>query len=139
MIREYHKLDGAQLKAIHVKSGLPANCWPNLDNPLYIVKLVGTEKNRVVQGGFIKLTGEAYVLVDHNYDTPEKRWEILQELTIKALHEAAKPNFGSLALAEGLEDVSAWLPPSLVKSFWPRLKTLGFEPSPWQSYTALLK
>jgi hypothetical protein len=139
MIREFNALDGSQLKAIHMKSGLPPNCWPNLDNPLYIVKLVGSENGRVVQGGFVKLTGEAYVLVDHNFDTPERRWEILQELTVKTLHEAAKPQFGTLALANGLEDVSAWLPPALVKSFWPRLKSLGFEASPWQSYTALLK
>jgi hypothetical protein len=139
MIREYNALDEKALKEIHIRSGLPANCWPNLSNPLYLVRLVDTEGNRVVQGGFIKLTGEAYLLLDHNYDTPERRWQILQDLTVKALAEAAQPRFGSLALAGGLEDVSAWLPPPLVKSFWPRLKSLGFEPSPWASYTALLR
>jgi len=140
MIREYNALDEKSLRAIHVRSGLPANCWPNLNNPLYIARLVDVEENnRVVQGGFIKLTGEAYLLLDHDYDTPERRWDILQKLTVKALFEAGQPRFGSLALSNGLEDVSAWLPPSLVKSFWPRLKSLGFEPSPWGSYTALLK
>jgi hypothetical protein len=139
MIREYNKLDERTLRDIHLRSGLPPNCWPNLDNPLYIVRLVDVEGNRVVQGGFIKLTGEAYILLDHDYDTPERRWQILQSLTVKSLFEAGQPKFGSLALSNGLEDVSAWLPPSLVKSFWPRLKTLGFEPSPWQSYTAVLK
>jgi hypothetical protein len=139
MIREYNKLDERTLRDIHLRSGLPPNCWPNLDNPLYIVRLVDVEGNRVVQGGFIKLTGEAYILLDHDYDTPERRWQILQSLTVKSLFEAGQPKFGSLALSNGLEDVSAWLPPSLVKSFWPRLKTLGFEPSPWQSYTAALK
>jgi hypothetical protein len=138
MIRPYNSWDLEALKRIHAKSGLPANCWPNLENSLYQVRVVAEENHHPVQAGFVKITGECYVMVDHHYATPEKRWEILQELVIHGLHQAAQVDLSKSRIT-GLEDATCWLPPSLEKQFWPRLKSLGFEKSPWQSYTAVLK
>jgi hypothetical protein len=146
MIRPYESRDLADLKRIHNRSGLPPNCWPNIDDKLYTVRIVAEENGRAVQGGFVKLTGEAYVLVDHDHADPESRWKTLQDLIIRGLHDAARPMAATcphchtlFPIVKGLEDVSCWLPPSLERAFWPRLKSLGFEKSPWQCCTALLK
>jgi hypothetical protein len=130
LIRIYEESDFDAVKEIHLRSGLPPNCAPNPANKLFITKIVADEDGQIVQAGFVKLTGEAYVLVDHKFGTPEKRWDILQSLVIRGLHDAG---------ARGLSDVSCWLPPSLEQSFAVRLKALGFEKSPWNSYTAILE
>lgn len=130
MIRAYQNSDLDMVKEVFSKSGLPQNCWPNLDSKLFVVKVVADEGGRVVQAGFVKLTAEAYLLVDHKFDTPERRWDILQSLVIKGLYDSA---------VKGLDQVTCWLPPSLEMSFAPRLKALSFEKSPWNSYTAALE
>jgi hypothetical protein len=130
MIRPYGKEDLAAITRIHAQSGLPPACCPNPANDLFVVKVVADEKGKVVQAGFVKITGEAYVLVDHEFGTPDQRLEIMESLVIRGLYNAAM---------KGFEDVSCWIPPLVEKSFAPRLKALGFERSPWQSYTAILK
>jgi hypothetical protein len=121
MIRPYTNWDLDTIKRIHTQSGLPSNCWPDVEKSLYQVRIVAEENRRVVQAGFVKITGECYVMVDHDYATPEKRWEVLQELIINGLHQAAILDLTKQPIV-GLEDVSCWLPPSLEKQFWPRLK-----------------
>lgn len=130
MIRNFKPSDTDVLREMHQKSGLPPQCWPDLTDPLYIVKIVQEEKGRVVQAGFVRTIGECYIMADHDYATPERRWEIMQELIIQGLHDTA---------AKGIRDASCWLPPSLEKSFGPRLKSLGFLPSPWPCYSIILK
>jgi hypothetical protein len=130
VIRDFKPSDLEVLRDIHRKSGLPPNCWPDLSDPLYIVKIVQEEKGHVVQAGFVRTIGECYVMADHDYATPERRWEIMQELIISGLHAAGE---------KGIRDCSCWLPPSLDKSFGARLKSLGFQPSLWPCYSIILK
>ena len=130
MIRNYENSDLEEIKRIHSLSGLPQNCLPDPTQKQFVVKLAAEEQGRVVQAGFVRLTGEAYVLVDHRFSTPELRWEILQSLVIRGLHDAGKKD---------LTEVTAWVPPKLAESFEPRLKALSFERSPWPSFTAILK
>lgn len=131
MIRQYNVSDYDALKKIHAASGLPANCFPNLRSPLNVVSLCATgSKGQVTQAGFIRLTGEAYVLVDHEAGKAQERWQSLQELVAKALASAAQC---------GIEDCSAWLPPEVEKSFGPRLMDLGWIKSPWPTYSVLLR
>jgi hypothetical protein len=146
MIRAYEQRDFDQIKRIHQSTGLPPNCFPDARRPLFLVKLIAEERGEVVQAGFVKLTGEAYVLIDHKFSTPEDRLAIMESLVIRGLHDAAMPQSvtcseckATIGARPGLDDVSCWLPPGLEKSFWPRLKVLGFEKSKWQSYTALLR
>jgi hypothetical protein len=130
MIREYEPRDLEALKRIHSRSGLPTSCMPDLQSNLFCVKLCAEKSGQVVQAGFIRLIGEAFVLVDHTCENPGERWKTLTDLTMRALAEAH---------IAGLESVSAWIPPEVEKSFGPRLMDLGWIKSPWQSYTALLE
>lgn len=130
MIRTYKPEDILAVTKMHADSGLNPTCMPDLLNPNFVVRLVADEGGKPVQAGFVKLTGEAYVLVDHNHATPQERNSLLGDLIAHGLSRAA---------AYGLEDVSAWIPPELEKSFGGRLKDLGWNKSPWACYSALLR
>jgi hypothetical protein len=130
LIRDYRISDLEAVKELHAKSGLPGVCLPDLTNPLFFVKVIAESEGKVVQAGFVKLVGEAYVLLDHEAGEPGERLSILESLVAKGL---------SAASAKGLSDVSCWLPPELEKSFGARLKALGFIRSPWPSFSVLLE
>lgn len=130
MIRPYQPSDFDAVKRLHVKSGLPTACFPPLNNPNVVVQLVTEEAGSVVQFGCVKLTGEAFVLLDHDHSNPGERWTHLGDLAAMVLRGAAE---------KGIEDVSAWIPPSLCDSFGKRLEALGAIRSPWPNYTFLLR
>jgi hypothetical protein len=117
------------MKRIHAQSGLPSNCLPNLSSPLFVVKKVVENGSGPMLGGFLKKNGELFILIDHSKGTPESRWEALQDLCAQGLNEAA---------SMGFEHVSCWIPPETEPSFGKRLEALGFQRSPWISYTAVL-
>lgn len=102
---------------------------PQLDHPGFIVKRVVDSEEGVVQAGFLKTQAEAFLLLDHNYATAQKRWELLQDLTNFVISDGAK---------QGIECISAWIPPSVESSFGKRLLELGFTKSPWPCYSLLL-
>lgn len=128
-IRPYTEADLAAIKRMHIDSGLPLNCFPDLTNPNFKVRIIADHRGKAILAGFVKLTGEAFILVDHSYAVPGKRLDALEQLVAFGLAEAAKKK---------LDDVSAWLPPEVEKAFGPRLEDLGFVKSPWPSYTAVL-
>jgi hypothetical protein len=130
LIRDFKLSDLEAVKELHAKSGLPSVCLPDLTNPLFFVKVVAESNGKVVQAGFVKLIGEAYILVDHDAGEPGERLSTLESVVCKGLSSAS---------AKGLSDVSAWLPPDLEKSFGPRLKALGFIRSPWPNFSVLLE
>lgn len=65
----------------------------------------------------LRLTAEAYLLLDPHAGTPRQRWQWLL-----ALQEAARRD----AWQRGLEDVHAWLPPPIAQKFGRRLTQLGW-------------
>ena len=130
MIRPYRESDFEAVKKMHAASGLPPTCMPNLASELMIVKICTEEAGKVVQFGGVRLTGEAFTLVDHGFETPEKRYFLLEQLIAQGLRRSAE---------YGIEDVSAWLPPVVEKSFGSRLIEMGWIKSPWANYTAILK
>jgi hypothetical protein len=136
-VREYRESDLAQLRAIHAAQGFDY-ALPNLSNPLFMTKLVLTDEpspqqseadaqaSRVTEhkpratitgAAFLRLTAEAYLLLDPRAGTPRQRWQWLL-----ALHAAAERD----AWQRGLEDVHAWLPPPIAKKFGKRLANLGW-------------
>ena len=129
-IRDFTPDDLARLRAVHETNGLPSNCFPDTANPLFIVKQVVDHEGKPVMGGFVRITAEAYLVVDHAAGTPEQRWEWLQELT-KAVSDKA--------YARGLDELTVWLPPELLASFEKRLLALQFVRSPWPSFTLPLE
>jgi hypothetical protein len=127
-IREYQERDLESLRAIHAAQGF-AYALPDLNNPLFLTKLILTEKDtipsttaatpddKVLGAAFLRLTAEAYLLLDPQAGTPAQRWQWLL-----ALHAAAERD----AWQRGLEDVHAWLPPPIAKKFGKRITRLGW-------------
>jgi hypothetical protein len=76
-----------------------------------------TSHGAIVGAALLRLTAEAYLLLDPRAGTPRQRWQWLL-----ALHEAARRD----AWLRGLEDVHAWLPPPIARKFGRRLERLGW-------------
>jgi hypothetical protein len=73
--------------------------------------------SRILGAALLRLTAEAYLLLDPRAGTPRERWQWLL-----ALHAAAERD----AWRRGLEDVHAWLPPPIAKKFGKRIARLGW-------------
>jgi hypothetical protein len=139
-IRNYTEADLEEIVRIHKASGLPPECLPRFcqrdeegkpkDAPLFFIRKVFAVGDRVALALFLRLTAEGYLFIDPGFGDAESRWAGLQRITASALSEAS---------IKGCEDVTAWVPPHLEKTFGEkRLTALGFERSPWPSYTARL-
>jgi hypothetical protein len=118
-IRTYEERDLEALRAIHARQGF-GYAFPDLSNPLFLTKVVlGREEGGkgIAGAALLRLTAEAYLLLDPEPGSPREKWEWLL-----GLHEATRRD----ALARGLEDVHAWLPPAIAKKFGKRLTRLGW-------------
>jgi len=142
-IRPYRDADLADLRRIHASQGF-SYPFPDLANPLFMTKLVLTGENsgrevvaeetsftaapagiesanfpagRIFGAALLRLTAEAYLLLDPQAGTPRERWQWLL-----ALHAATEND----AIHRGLEDVHAWLPPQISAKFGKRLTRLGW-------------
>jgi len=116
LIREYQESDLAQLRAIHAAQGFDY-ALPDLNNPLFVTKKILANDGRTVGATLLRLTAEAYLLLDPREGTPRQRWQWLL-----ALHDATERD----AWQRGLEDVHAWLPPPIAGKFGKRLARLGW-------------
>jgi hypothetical protein len=72
---------------------------------------------RIRAAALLRLTCEAYLLLDPRDAAPRERWA-----RIVALQEAASRD----AWAKGLADVHCWLPPRIARRFGRRLESLGW-------------
>jgi hypothetical protein len=144
MIRKFEEWDVERAKLIHQSNGLDPRCFPPLTvkmknaegeeeevpNALFVSKEIYEHDGTPAMMCFTKITGELFFLVDHDIGTPEQRWGWLREFKEYIAHEAWKL---------GLDQLTCWIPPEIEISFAKRLKDLGFQKSPWQSYTLNLK
>jgi hypothetical protein len=156
-VREYWESDLAQLRAIHAAQGFDY-ALPDLRNPLFVTRLVLENENvaagfspahcdsgaalsaslkaaatggSIVGAALLRLTAEAYLLLDPRAGTPRQRWQWLL-----ALHAAAERD----AWQRGLEDVHAWLPPRIANKFGKRLARLGWlRDDAWTPYCKKLR
>jgi hypothetical protein len=115
MIREYEPRDRKEIERIHDASGFDYR-FPDIDDPLYLVKLVAEENGKVVESLCCKLVLNINLYVDSKAGTPQYRWEILKKLV-----ESAKKK----AWACGLDEAYAMVPKEIEKQFAKRLKKLG--------------
>ncbi len=123
LVRRYQESDLDALKGIHGAQNFPYP-FPDLANPLFLTRIVvaeegqGTDREEKIRGAaLLRLTAEAYLLLDPRAGTPRERWQWLL-----ALHAAAERD----AWQRGLEDVHAWLPPPIAKKFGKRIACLGW-------------
>jgi len=130
MIRNYQRMDEEQIKAIFAKQGLPEACWPDLKSKTFVVKKVVESPNgQVAMAGFVRKVCEPFLILDHDAVDPAWRWMALQDLS---------DNLALCARIHGYEHATLWVPPAKEQSFGPRLESLGFIRSPWQSYSKVL-
>jgi len=120
-IREYKESDLNALRQIHAAQGFGYD-FPDLADPLFLTKLVLEEENRepgqgIVGAAVLRLTSEAYLLLDPKAGKPRERWHWLVGLQHAAERDAE---------ARGLADTHAWLPPEIGKQFGRRLSRLGW-------------
>ncbi len=105
----------------NVAPGLPAQAgFSPASSSSRAVHTAGTSSpssDRILGAAFLRLTAEAYLLLNPRAGTPHERWQWLL-----ALHEAARRD----AWQRGLEDVHAWLPPPIAQKFGLRLERLGW-------------
>jgi hypothetical protein len=130
-IREYTASDLESLRRLHSAQGMPYQ-FPDLMNPLFLTKLVierdspDTVNREVIGAILLRLTSEAYFLLDPHAGTPRDRWQ-----SLLTLHEAARVD----AARRGLDDAHAWLPPQVANAFGRRLSRLGWFREPWTSFS----
>ena len=137
-VHEYRAADLDELRQIHAAQNFPY-AFPDLANPLFLTKLVLTDEDRtpshravssptahrsrttehtkILGAALLRLTAEAYLILDPQLKNPRDRWN-----AILALHAAAQRD----AQQRGLEDVHAWLPPQVAQKFGRRLARLGW-------------
>jgi hypothetical protein len=116
LVREYQESDLAQLRAIHAAQGFDY-ALPDLSNPLFATKKILADDGTILGAALLRLTAEAYLLLDPRAGTPRQRWQWLLELHSATEHDAWQ---------RGLEDVHAWLPPPIARKFGKRLERLGW-------------
>ena len=159
LVRAYAESDLEELRRIHGAQGF-GYAFPDLRNPLFLTKLVlvGEEEGReeadgkqsggdgaqqcsapsqkeeqqgIIGAALLRLTAEAYLLLDPQVGTPRERWEWLLGLHAATEQEAAR---------RGLEDVHAWLPPEIAAKFGKRLTRLGWvRDDGWTPYCKRLR
>lgn len=116
-IREYKESDLEQLKAIHARQGFDYP-FPDLSNPLFVSRLLLSQNDgKILGAALLRLTSEAYLLLDPNEGSPRDRWQSLVTLHFATHRDAWR---------RGLEDVHAWLPPQIATRFGRRLQCLGW-------------
>lgn len=127
-VRAYTEGDLESLRAMHAAQGF-GYAFPDLADPLFLVRSVVEEDGRPRMAAFLRLTAEAYLLADPREGSPRQRlrW-------VLGLHESVRQE----AAARGLADVQAFLPPRVARAFGRRLAALGWRRDPWTCYTRLV-
>lgn len=131
-VREYREKDLDALRRIHAAQSFDY-ALPDLSNPLFVTKLVlardsesatndaglasSGPQEQILGSVLLRLTAEAYLLLDPKTGAPRDRWHWLLALQAAAERDAWR---------RGLEDVHAWVPPPIAKKFGKRLERLGW-------------
>ncbi len=115
-LRAYEDGDLETLRKIHASQGF-GYPFPDLSDPIFLSKMVLADEKGIGAAAMLRLTAEAYLLIDPAVGSPRGRWENILEL-----HEGMERE----AWGRGLQDVHAWLPPEIAMKFGRRLKGLGW-------------
>lgn len=135
-IRDIRESDLPILKEWHSAAGFdytfPEFFEDGKLSPIFAsVRVEVDDDDRPIQVLAAKKTVEMYFLLDSTWRNPRWRLEAFSQL-----HEDMR---GQL-LAHDLEDVNAWLPPEVEKSFGRKLmRIFGWMPSRWKSYSRRLE
>jgi hypothetical protein len=141
LVREYSAGDLDTVRRMHSQQGFDYP-FPDLDDPIFISKLVVEEENgRVVMASLARLTCEMYLFVDQrDIDgedvLPRAGQSRARYARLIALHRAGE----QYLLDRGLDDAHAWIPPPISRSFGRRLQALGWiRDDSWTPYCFRLR
>jgi len=124
-IRPYSPEDKSEIERIHRTQGFDYTL-PDLDQPLFFIKLVGEEDGRIINAAFAHLTAEIYYMAEPTTGTPRQRmgnFLAMEDLFCKVAY-----------VKGGLSDLHAWLPPQIEKAFGRRLMRLGWRRPLWTDF-----
>ena len=128
-VRDWEQGDMVKLAQFHQQMdvGYPL---PESFGPLYAVKrAVVNEKGEVVALATLKLTSEAFIWLD-----PEIPSFTRTESVTLLSQEMSK-----VAKNLGLDDATCWIPEHIAKYFAKIIEKLGWKPSPWKTWTVMLR
>lgn len=126
MIRRLRREDVRGVARLHEAMGMDYR-FPDFGG-LYPVKNVAEHRGNLVGAMAVKAIGEAFVWIDPASSLRQKVETIVQ-LSIKCEEDTK---------VCGFEDVTAWIPPEIEPRFAHLLGKLGFEKSPWPTWTKRL-
>ena len=122
-VRNYTPVDEKVLREIHAAQGLEYE-FPDLSNPLYLVKVCGVDENGQVRAaGIARLTAEVFYLIDPKLDSADKR-KILELGLLETAHRLE---------AQGLDEFHCFVPPQLNGMGQLLQREFGFRPD-WKCY-----
>jgi hypothetical protein len=114
MIRDLEDKDMQEIFSIHNEQGFEY-ALPEFSSPLVLVKKVRVENGRVVGAMFLRLTAEAFLLVE---GSPIQKARSIEEL---------QPEVDREAFVKGLDEYVCVVPPEIAETFAPVLEKRGFE------------
>jgi hypothetical protein len=130
MIRDCLNEDSQQIERIHDKTSFDYK-FPNLSDPLFVVKKVVEEAGEVREALALKLTASIYLWIDPDWGTPAMRLRKLKKLVEEAKRAAWE---------KGLDDVYAVIPPEIEEEFSEVLGFLGMtKDRPWGKWSINLE
>ena len=114
MVRDYQPGDLEAIKAIHKEQGFDY-AFPDLSNPLFLVKKVREVDGRADAACFLRLTAETFLLVRGG---PVEKGRAIIELQPEVLREAYE---------KGLSEIICAVPPAISESFSSTLRHMLWE------------
>lgn len=130
-IKDLGHLGVKQASHLHDGSGfnyqMPPLYVDEHKNPRFPIQRGVFEGGRLAIGATVRVQAEVYLWLDHEWGTPEQRWEELKRLHADVVQQARTIGFDQLYCV---------LPPEVAKSFGPRLQELGWEQTrQWDRFT----
>ncbi len=121
-VRDLDISDLPALMGIHERQGIDYQ-FPNLMHPLFLVRKVAVDGDKIIGSLVLKLRAEAFLLVE---GSPEEKWQAMNELQPVVLEEA---------WAKGIDEIDCAVPESI--RFQKRLEQGGWTPARdgWRVWT----
>jgi len=124
-VRDIAPEEAVLIKELHNRMGIEYP-FPNISDPLFAVRrMVIDETGNVSAAAALKIISEAFLWLDPDGSEHTKTSDILR--LAQVCHERAK--------LLDLQDVTAWVPPSVEPIFGNMLSRLGWGRSPWASWS----
>jgi hypothetical protein len=116
-VRKYTEADFDRIRELHEQSRFDY-ILPSFPSEEFFSRRVVGNDGEVGMAAFLKLTAEAYLICDPKWRNSAWRLEALRQLSNQCNSDARD---------KGVVEVTAFLPPRVVKSFGRRLSKLGWQ------------